>query len=90
VSRPIVPPDGRHPFRASDPNGPGLRELERFSRKSLKQWRDAAERLTRMQAALYYGLELALGRRGARLLAALRFAAKSEFTFTHWSRIVDH
>jgi len=73
-----------------DASGPGLVELERFSSVSLKRWLEAADRLNRLQASLYFDLEPARKSQSARLLAALRFAARKRFEFTEWCRVVDY
>lgn len=73
-----------------DASGPSLVELERFSSLSLKRWLEAAARLNRLQASLYFDLEPARRAHGARLLSAIRFAARRRFEFEDWCRIVDY
>jgi RES domain-containing protein len=84
------PPTRIAPPNVGDASGPGLVELERFSSVSLKRWLQAAERLNRLQASLYFDLEPLRNARSARLLAALRFAARRQYEFADWCRIVDY
>jgi hypothetical protein len=84
------PPTRIAPPVSGDVSGPALIELERFSSASLKRWLEAADRLSRLQASLYFDLEPARRTQSARLLAALRFAARRRYEFTDWCRIVDY
>lgn len=84
------PPTRIAPSSAGDASGPGLVELGRFSHVSLSRWLEAAEKLSRLQTSLYFDLEPARKAQSARLLAALRFAARRRFEFSDWCRIVDY
>lgn len=68
---------------------PSLRELERFSQASLRQWQQAADRLSKVQRSLYFDLEPLRQQVAQSLLDAIRRGASRSLELTAWSRIVD-
>lgn len=83
-------PDPPRPTGPAGPDGPSLIELERFSRASLHEWLRAADRLGRLQTALYFGLDAARQEQGQALIDALHAGARLGFEFKDWSRIVGY
>lgn len=87
--RPPRRPDTPRPPGA-EPERPSLRELERFTRSTLKQWQIAAKRLNWLQRSLYFDLEPLRQGVAHPLLDAIRQGATHALEFSDWCRIVDY
>ncbi len=85
------PPRPTNPVSSANVNAdlPSLRELERFSRSSLRQWQQAADRLSKVQRSLYFDLEPLRQRVAPSLLDAVRRGATRTVDLTGWCRIVE-